>query len=271
MDSASLKWTEVVACATLAILWMPRMFSRAQGALQIDAGAAFLRGPVHGRLQTPSGGEPGTTSSGRPSLGELGIDDADVGDFRADLAYGRHGLYFGGRIMHLSGRSMLDRLLISQGVTFPAGSPVDADVQFDWYRLGYRYVPSGDRAIYLYPSIGATLLGLHYALSSPGLEKVDRSYSKAGAQVGLDMTWPFTEDLSLSGQVLLPIPVAKWPQILSTQLAVKYRFFKRDTVSVSGLLGVDYDWIYYKDSQSVSNDLRANVGPMGLVGLDVRF
>ncbi len=271
MDGNSLRQLRTVACAVLAVLCAPHVSLRAQEALHVDAGGSLLRGPVDGRIQTPQGGESGTTSSGRPSLAELGIEDADVGDFHANLDYGYNGLYFGGRVMHLSGTNTLDRQLVSQGVTFPAGSAVDADVRFDWYRLGYRYVPAGDRLVYLYPSVGATLLDFHYALSSPGLEKVDRSYAKVGAQVGLDVIWPFAEEFTLTGQVLLPIPIAHWPQILSTQLAVKYRFLERDDLSVSGVFGVDYDWIYYEDSQSTPNDIRANVGPMGLVGLEVNF
>ena len=271
MDDESANWTRVVTCMMFTVLCLPDMILWAQGDFQVDASGAFMRGLVHARIQTPSGGEPGTTSSGRPSLAELGIDDADVGDFQADLVYGRHGVYLGGRIMRLSGTSTLDSVLISQGVMLPAGSVVDSDVRFDWYRLGYRYVPSGERAIYLSPSIGATLLDFRYELTSPGLEKVDRVYSKAGAQVGFDMTWPWSDGLSLCGQVLLPVPISHWPQILSTQLALKYRFFKRDHLSVSGLLGIDHDWIYYKDSQSTPNDIRANIGPMGLVGLEVKF
>src|SRR2546426_5913447 len=36
----------------------------------------WLYGPVSGHMQTPSGGQPGTTSSKRPTLSEMGIDTA---------------------------------------------------------------------------------------------------------------------------------------------------------------------------------------------------
>jgi hypothetical protein len=44
------------------------------------AHARYLYGPVHGRLQTPTGGNPGTTTRGRPTLNELGFDRAGIPD-----------------------------------------------------------------------------------------------------------------------------------------------------------------------------------------------
>lgn len=266
--------TRVAACAVLIVLSTCSTTLPAQDDFQVDAGGAFLRGSIHGRLQTPVGGNPGTTSPDRPSLKEIGIDDVSAGDFWANLSRGHHGLYFGGRLTHLSGDRTLESTLVSQGITFPAGSPVESDVRFDWYRLGYRYLfrhDFGGRTVEFYPSIGGTLLDFHYTLSSPGIENVDRSYAKVGGQVGAGMTWPFMDQFSLTAQVLAPIPVPHWPQILSAQAAVKYRFLQRNDLAISGLVGIDYDWIAYKDSQRVPNDIKANIGPMGMVGLEIHF
>ena len=264
----------LAVCALLAIVSTCGTTLRAQDDFRVDGGGAFLFGSAHGRVQTPAGGNPGTTSSGRPSLQEIGIDNASAGDFWANVSLGHHGLYLGGRLIHLSGDSTLDSTLVSHGITFPAGSPVESDVRLDWYRLGYRYLfqhEFGDRAIDVYPSIGATLLDFHYTLSSPGIEKVDRSYAKLGAQVGLGMTCPFTNRLSLTAQLLAPIPVPHWPQILSAQAAANYRFLRRDDCAVSALLGIDYGWIGYEDSQQVPNHIKADLGPMGVVGLEIQF
>src|SRR5262245_28907593 len=100
---------------------------------------AWLWGPANGQLQTPSGGEPGSTSKERPTLEELGIETASVFDVSATAGWGPHELYIGGQWICLSGSATLDQTLISQGMTFPAGTSVDSSVQFDWYRFGYRY------------------------------------------------------------------------------------------------------------------------------------
>jgi hypothetical protein len=274
MDCGNWNGTRLSTCAAFLVLSVPAAVLWAQDNFQVDAGVALLRGPAHGRVQTPRGGEPGTTSSHRPTLDELGIDNADPGDFWASVSRGHHGFYFGGRIVHLSGDSTLDTPLVSQGITFPAGSPVDAKVKFDWYRFGYRYIFPFDvrgRTIEIYPSIGGTILEFRYTLSSLGIETVDRSYAKLGAQAGVGGTWPFMDRFSLTVEARAPMPVPHWPQITSAQAVVKYRFLKRDDLAISGMVGLDYNWISYKDSQRVPNDIKADIGPLGLLGLEVSF
>jgi hypothetical protein len=197
-----------------------------------------------------------------------------VGDFWANVSRGRHGLYAGGRITRLSAEGRLDEPLISQNVRLAAGLPVEAYTQFDWYRLGYRHTfpwAWGDKTIEFYPCIGATALDFQYTLSSLELGMVDRSYVKFGVQAGLGMTWPLGERLSLTGQLLAPIPFSRAPEILSAQVALQYRFPQRAGVSISGLCGIGYDRISYTDGQAVPNDIEADLGPMGLLSLEIRF
>jgi len=262
------------ACVALLILLITGTPIWARDGFKIEAGGAFLHGSVDGRVQTPAGGNLGSTSPGRPTFDELGIKSVRAADFWMNVSHGRHGLYAGGRIMHLSGSGTLDDSLISQNLLFAAGLPVDAEAMFDWYRVGYRYLIPwdwGDRTIELYPSIGASILDFQYTLSSPGLEGVDRSYTKVGAQVGLGVTVPLTERLSLTGHVLAPIPFSHAPEILSAQVTMKYRFLERSDVSISGLFGLGYDRISYTDGQTVPNDIEADMGPMGMLGLEIRF
>ncbi len=261
-------------CAALLVLLSPGAHLWAQDEFRIDAGGAFLHGSVDGRVQTPAGGELGSTTPGRPTFDELGIKSVRAADFWMDICRGPHGLYAGGRLMRMSGGGTLDDALISQNLLFSAGLPVDAEVQFDWYRVGYRYLfpwKVGDRTIEISPSIGAAILDFSYTLSSPGLDGVDRSYTKVGAQIGLGVTVPLTERLSMTGQVLAPIPLSHTPEIFSAQAALKYRFLKRGDLSVSGFFGVGYDHINYTDGQTMPNDIEAKMGPMGLLGLEIRF
>jgi hypothetical protein len=266
-------YTALAACAAFLLLLTPNALL-AQGDFHVDGGTTFLYGSIDGYLQTPAGGNLGTTSADRPSLKELGIKSVHAGDFWANLSCGPHGLYTGGRIIRLSGDGTLDEPLVSQSVMFAAGMPVEANIQLDWYRLGYRYIfpfQWGDKTVELYPSIGATLLDFHYSLAGEGIERADRRYTKIGAQVGLGMTWPLTERLSLCGQVLAPIPFSHAPEILSAQAAVKYRLLEYDRLSVSGLFGIGYDQLYYTDGQTVPNEIEAEMGPLGLLGLEIRF
>src|SRR4051812_40851366 len=82
---------------------------------QLAAEARYLYGPVKGKLQTPTGGNPGTTTNNRPTLKELGFEHASVPDVSGTADFGNHRVYAGYRFLRLSGSSTLDQPLISQG------------------------------------------------------------------------------------------------------------------------------------------------------------
>jgi len=257
--------------AVLAILYAS---AGARESSRFEAGGALLYGPVEGSLQTPRGGELITTSHDRPTLDELGIEHATMADFWMNVRRADDGLYFGGRLIRLDGESTLETDLLSRGETFPAGNPVESDVKLDWYRFGYgrRYLwRCEDRTIEFFPSIGLALLTFEYRLSSPAAEQIDRGYAKGGVQFGLGVTAPLTDRLSLVGQAFLPIALSNAPDILSVQLAARYQFLQSDDLKLSGLLGIGYDRIFYEDNQLVPNEIRVDVGPMLIAGLEALF
>src|SRR5262245_26541221 len=63
----------------------------------------YMYGEADGSLQTPAGGEPGTTSHNRPDLGEIGIDHAHVFDASLSLQFQAHIFTFGAQIIHMDG------------------------------------------------------------------------------------------------------------------------------------------------------------------------
>jgi hypothetical protein len=261
----------VMACAAFAYA---EPIDGGQGAFEADAGAAYLCGPIQGHLQTPRDGEPAMTSRHRPRLDELGIDQTRTGDIWLNLSYDLHGLYFGVRLTDLSERDTLDSPLLSQGQTFPAGARVDSDVRLDWYRLGYRYhipIDWDGRPVEIYPSIGVTLFDSRYRLSNAGPEDVGCSYVKAGIQAGLAGVVPLTHRLSLSAQALVPIPFSASADIFSSQLEARYILFADGTVGLTGLVGIGYDTIRYRDNQTVSNDIKVDMGPLLILGLEATF
>ena len=148
-------------------------------AFSISLDVAFLYGPIDGFVQTPKGGNPGSTSSKRPTFEELGFDTISIyeGSIRAD--WDAHSIFGGAQIARLSGRSRLDEELTSQNITFPAGSYVDADIQLDWYWLEYLYSfdlsPEGRRNVFtVAPGAGISVFAFHYKLDGSGEEGVDR-------------------------------------------------------------------------------------------------
>jgi hypothetical protein len=260
--------------AVCIVLILSHVSVGAEEACQFEAGGAFLYGWVEGSLQTPNGGQMITTSDDRPTLDELGIDNVSVFDFWMNVRRPRDGLYFGGQLIRLHGSSTLETELISQGRTFPAGSPVKAGVTFDWYRFGYslsHFHQWGSRTLEIAPSLGAVLLTFDHHLTSPGLVPVDRSYAKGGAQMGVRVRSAITEKLTLSGQFFMPLALSNSVNILSAQATAEYQFLKRKDLEISGLLGIGYERIEYRDNQLMPNELRLEVKPMLLAGLEIAF
>jgi hypothetical protein len=244
--------------------------------VDVSAEGTYLYGRASGYVQTPTGGNPGTTSRHRPRLGEIGIDDANVADARVIGGWGPHEVYAGGQWVRLSGSDVLGTDLVSQGHTFPAGTAVRSELTLDWYRIGYRYKfewddPDAGRPLFtLAPSIGADLLDFHYRLVGGG-ERADRSYLKGGLQFGAEGAWNVTDRFSVVAEILCSAPIPNTPFILKGEIDARYRILTRERLDAAALLGVAYERIEYEDNQTVPNHVQVDLGPMLVAGLEFRF
>jgi hypothetical protein len=115
------------------------------------------------------------------------------------------------------------------------------------------------------------LLTFDNQLTSPGLEGVDRSYAKGGAQIGVRVSSAVTEKLTLSGQFFMPIALSNSVNILCAQATAKYQFLKRKDLEIAGLFGIGYERIEYQDNQLMPNELELTISPMLLAGLEITF
>src|SRR3954470_8578603 len=213
-----------------------------QGDWRFSLRGAYLYGSVDGYVQTPSGGEPGTTSSRRPKLDEIGIDDASIYDVSGIAAWRREEIYAGAQIIQMSGSDTLASTLISQGRTFAAGTHVSSDVDLDWYRVGYRHRFSlgGEASDWtLWPSVGVAVWDFQYRLSGGGVA-ADRSYIKANVQFGLEAEWrPNRGRFAIDAAVLAGPPIVDtWPQIYTEQIVASYRLLDGDRAALDLFAGV---------------------------------
>ena len=261
-----------------AIFAADQVAPQTSGNFHLTLEGMWMYGPVSGHLQTPSGGRPGTTSSNRPSFGEIGINTASIYDTEVTVSFRDHGLYLGAQWIRLSGDARLEEKLISQGETFGAGTRVNSDVRLDWYRVGYRYrIQRGDEAgaelpnTEIYSRLGAAILDFHYRLDGAGSALADRSYIKVAPQMGVEMEWHATKNFSLAGEFTSTLPFPSMPWIVTVELEGKYKFFEKNGIGLSGFLGAGYEKINFHDHQDVSNEINADFGPMLRVGVELRF
>jgi len=244
--------------------------------LSINLDVAFLYGSIDGFIQTPKGGNPGSTSSNRPTFEELGFDTISIYEGSIRAGWDVHTIYSGAQIARLSGRSRLDDELTSQDVTFPAGSYVDADIQLDRYWLGYLYrfdlSPEGPRNVFtVAPGACISAFAFHYELDGSGKRGVDREYLKVGIRLGCELTWMITDKLSAHGRAFGSLPIPNTPWILGLDLVGRYQLWKSRRVKALGYLGIAYDRIDYKDEQKVPNHILVDMGPMLKAGLQIQF
>jgi hypothetical protein len=255
----------------------------------LSVAGTFLYGSASGYVQTPSGGEPGTTSKERPKFSEIGIDNASIGDGQLTATFGeqqRNEVYVGGQFIRLSGSDTLGSDLVSHGVTFPAGSHVSSDVQLDWYRVGYRYrldlndvtalcgIPTnpGLDDFSLYPSVGGAFLNFDYRLDGPGGQRASRSYIKGNVQFGLELEWrPNRGPFSVTLGGLAAPNFSSLPGIYYEELAAHYRFLDTRKVDATATLGVALEQMDYEDNQRVSNHIHADFGPLLVAGVELKF
>jgi hypothetical protein len=244
---------------------------------RVSLDVSYLYGQVSGYVQTPAGGGAGTTSSHRPKLSEIGIDNASIVDAEANLDFHREEFYLGAQIVRLSGDDTLDTTLISHGTTFPAGSGVNSDVQLDWYRFGYRHHFNllDDRSLTISPGVGGAVLDFSYNLDTPGSggPSASRSYIKVTPQLSLNTEWrpnrgPFSVELDLLGS---PVVLSSIPGIFTEELLAKYRIIDRDRFNLAGFVGVEFEQMRFHDDQTVPNRIQADFGPMLVVGLRLAF
>jgi len=238
-----------------------------------SADAMFLYGPIRGYVQTPAGGNPGTTSHNRPTFNELGIHTAPMLDALVTAGWGSHDLYGGVRLIQLSGTNRLDQQLVTHAVTFPADTVVGSNVQLNWYRIGYahRWLFRHDHVtLRIDPAIEAVIFDFNYSIAGGG-QSTSRMYMKSNVRFGLRTVWSPHPRISLSGDVFESVPIPGQPMILSLQALGNYRIWGTHNRGGTVSLGIGYDQLNHHDLQTVPNHIHAVIGPFLLAGLAVNF
>lgn len=240
-------------------------------ALELTVGASGLYGPISGFIQVPLGGGPGTSSARRPTLKELGIDDATYYELGGRLRW-RHFVVLGGYgDLELDGAATPPESLVSHGVAFAAGSPVSSRVHLDVGHLGagWRF-ELDDGRLALLPRFDVAILDFSYSLSSPGAN-ASRQYRSTAYALGGEVAYQLGHGFSLELDGAASLPIANTPQLASVTGRVSYHLFPTGPVRVTAFLGAAGRWFDVKDSQAMPNHLEIRAGPLVTGGVSLSF
>ena len=234
-------------------------------------------GKASGYLQTPRGGQPGTSSVRRPTVGELDAEGAGEIGFRIRALYRRSELFLEAGGLSLAGCNVLGEDLVSQGSLFPAGSSVDSSSGLGIWRLGYRYrfdVRTGRRSgLEIRPGAGLTGLWVDYRLDGSNYAVADRSYFHVAPHVDLALAWRpcVTSRWWLSGSVgqtlTFVMPETNQMNLFDANLRVNFDFAKKWTA----YLETGYRTIDWHDAQPMENHIHVKYGPFVGLGLSFQF
>ena len=239
--------------------------------LNFDASGSY--GPIRGYAQTPLGGTPFSTSDKRPKFDELGIDMMTMVNLSLSAGMDSHYLYGSAHLVNLNGKNTLDGELIFHGRVYPAGTRVRSDVKLNWYEIGYQYnIYFGKEPMNLRmaPTVAFALWDFSVELESSN-GRDGRSYMKGTPRVGLDFEWFPAKRFSVSGKAIGSLPFNHLPNIYTVGLVGKYNLVEISRLKILLFIGVEYNWIDFKDNQTVPNHVKANMGPLGLIGAEIKF
>lgn len=216
--------------------------------------------PVSGYLQTPAGGNPGTTDKKRPTLKELGVDDVTYSDIDFHYQIDPYTPYAGIRLLSTDSSGFLEEDLTTQGQNFTKGEYFNHETSFNIYRFGVKR-----DFTYLKAKIEMAFMEFDYEFETDGAT-AKRSYIKSTVRLGAEKSFKF-DKFEIVVESSGSIPLSNTPDIYSVGAMAKYYFVTNINIG----MGVQYYYLNYEDNQSVPNHLRLEMQPALGLSLQCRF
>ena len=230
---------------------------------QFDFSLSITEGRVEGYVQTPDGGQVGSTDAKRPEFEELEIEEMASYDGEFGWLRGKNRYYIGANFNRSSENTTLATDLKSQDFQFLAGDFVDSDIQLDWYRLGYqRLLASTIPGVSYRVGGDVVLLRFHYELNN-GLLKADREYNKVGYRVGGEIAYEVSETFGLNLSVYVPLKFDSTADITTIDATAEFIF--SPVFKVIG--GASLQRLSFEDQQTFPNNIEADIEPMFRIGM----
>jgi hypothetical protein len=240
------------------------------GALRVRAALEMRVGNPRGHIQIPKGGQPGTTSPGRPTYQELGIDTAWAPALDVRLALGRHRLHLGGAYWVLHGDATLRQPLTSHEDFYPAGTAVTSSSEVGETWLSYGYAFDLSRSVTVAPALGLYGHRIMYDIAG-GANTSDREFHVFSPMFETEVIWRPGGRMHVSGNLRLVLDDALGltspTNVVDAQVRWHLDLWNRGDLHFA----VGTTSISHHDEQTVPNDILLEVLPWFGFGGEFRF
>jgi hypothetical protein len=216
--------------------------------------------PITGYLQTPSGGESGTSDKKRPTFKELGVDDTTYIDVDFQYKMNKYIPYIALRFMNVDSSGVLESDLTTRGQSFLKGQSYSFDSSFNFYNLGLKRDFK-----YLTAKIEASCMDFNYDLKST-TALAERSYMKTAVRAGAEKSITI-DQLDILVEASNSVPFSNTPYIFTLGTQAKYWLAEHFNIGVD----VEYFYLDYEDNQDLPNHLRLEMQPALSVFLQYQF
>lgn len=244
----------------------------AQPGLALRLRAEVRAGPSGGYLQTPKGGQPGTTSPARPTFDEVGAETLVMPTADLRFAFGHHRVHVGASLWILHGSETLQQELISHDDTYPAGTEITCDTEILAHWAGYGYaldLSRGRGTFTLTPGVGLYGYGQRYAISG-GTEESTRNFTSYSPMADLELCWHPGGRVHVSASLMLVADEALGLSSPTNAVDAAVRLHWDISRRASAYLAAGYSSVEHYDEQAVPNHADIDAPWFG-VGLDWRF
>ena len=242
----------------------------AGGGLRVAADLEMRVGNPRGHIQIPKGGQPGTTSPGRPTYQELGVEAAWAPALNLTLGLGCHRLRLGGAYWVLHGDATLRQPLTSHEDFYPAGTHVTSasEVGETWLSYGYAFPLS--RSLTVAPALGIYGHRILYEISGGG-NTSDREFYVFSPMFETEVVWRPGGRMHVSALLRLvqddALGLSSPTNVVDVQLRWHLDLARRGSLH----LAAGATSISHHDEQPVPNDILLEVLPWFGVGGEFRF
>ncbi len=237
--------------------------------LQAQLSGNYIYSDVNGFIQIPNGGQPGTTTLGKPTLSEIGINHDNLWDTQLDVMKNAWGAFLNYQNQEQSGHAVLNQTLVTHGVNFPVGTAVNSKIKFNLFTAG-AYYNFTHQQFTIRPILAVTDLSFYYSLASQS-QFTKRDFSQVTPRVGLGLIYQINPKFNVSLTGLSSIPNLEHTAVYSAEAKGDYTFYQTTHYSVDAFAGLAYQQITFKDHQTVPNNFHLTNWPMVFVGLSIKI